>query len=91
MKTCRDCAFWDLRGIPKDSGFGACRRYAPRAMFEAPLAVAVAVVNYGPGHLSMDPEQPRDSLTAEHWHDLTAAWPTTSENDWCGELQEKWS
>lgn len=70
MGKCVECRYWDRRGTE----FGACRRAQPHPRLQI--------------HMRAEPtyDSRQFNVQVSGYHAPVAEWPTTSEQDWCGEF-----
>lgn len=84
---CAECKFWKARDSVSDpfsDGFGDCRRRAPSPGFETALALVSFLGAHGDLSKIGDDEGRLRSFT-----DSRAVWPSTFEQDGCGEYQPR--
>jgi hypothetical protein len=85
-RTCSSCRFWK----PEQLGIGECRRHAPVAANQAVLftgEAVVAVAHVLSRHWNVEWPEGFEGTATETNH--SAMFPTTWDEDWCGEHQPK--
>jgi hypothetical protein len=81
---CADCKFWERETNVMADEVGSCRRYAPRAVLQSPLALATLQLRNG--SVGIDEQDAHDRWDVSSWADRLAAWPATFAEWGCGEF-----
>ena len=77
-QCCQLCRFWRRDELVEHHDTGACLRHAPRPTTFLAMYRLLAGANGDPNNT--------DFLSVEN---TEACWPTTAEDDWCGEFQPR--